>query len=231
MQLLETWQSTVATNLANASTPGYQKAVFSVSAEAGTSQSGNAAAAGVSPKGAVGQSYLDGAIRSTGNPNDFTTQKSGFFALSGPGGQQLYTKDGEFHLDSEGVLVNKMGYAVQAEGGSLNVDLQKGLITAMPDGTISQDGQSVGKLAVFTFNNPQALVRASGSYFQDINGDAGATPMEEPGVLQGHLMGSSVAPLGEMVSMIQVSRAYEMSQKLIRESDERLDRAIQAFSI
>lgn len=231
MQLLEAWQSTVATNLANASTPGYQKAVFSVSAEGAPAANGTAAAASVRPKGLVGQSYLDGAIRSTGNPNDFTTQQSGFFAVSGPGGQQLYTKDGEFHLDSEGVLVNKMGYVVQAEGGSLTVDLQKGPITAMADGTISQDGQSVGKLAVFQFNNQQALVRASGSYFQDVDGGAEAIQMEDPGVLQGHLMGSSVAPLGEMVSMIEVSRAYEMSQKLIRESDERLDRAIQAFSV
>jgi flagellar basal body rod protein FlgG len=44
-------------------------------------------------------------------------------------------------------------------------------------------------------------------------------------------MGSSISAMAEMVSMIQISRAYEMSQKIIQESDERLDRAIQTFSV
>jgi flagellar basal body rod protein FlgG len=55
--------------------------------------------------------------------------------------------------------------------------------------------------------------------------------MEDPVVLQGHLMGSATSAMAEMVSMIQISRAYEVSQKIIQESDERLDRAIQTFSV
>ena len=235
MQMLEGWQSTVANNLSNASTPGFQKTLFSVAAD--TSNVPAASAVGGAdpatltlPTGRSSNSLIDGSIRVTGNPHDFAIKHGGFFAVASPTGETFYTKDGEFQVNSAGVLVNKAGYTVEVEGGELSVDLQQGPITVTRDGSVNQDGQSLGRIAAYSFAEPENLVRLSGSYFADRAG-AGASQIEDPVVLQGHLMGSATSAMVEMVSMIQISRAYEMSQKIIQESDERLDRAIQTFSV
>ena len=237
MQVLEAWQSQIADNLANASTPGFQKTLFAVS---GANRGENGAQPQpvsdatqdplILPSGSVSQSFANGSVRVTQNPNDFYIEEGGFFRLSTPSGQQLYTKDGEFRINSEGILVNKLGYVVDVEGGELTVDAQQGSITVTRDGSVNQDGQSLGRISAYTFSEPKELIRVSGSYFAD-PGNAGATQLEDSIILQGHLMGSSVSPLAEMVSMIEVSRAYEMSQKVIQESDERLNQAIQTFSV
>jgi flagellar basal body rod protein FlgG len=235
MQMLEGWQSTVANNLSNASTPGFQKTLFSVAADASSvpevSEVGEVDPTALTlPAGRSSNSFADGSIRVTGNPHDFAIKHGGFFAVAAPSGETFYTKDGEFQINSAGVLVNKAGYTVEVEGGTLTVDLQQGPITVTRDGSVNQDGQSLGRISAYTFTEPDNLVRLSGSYFADRAG-AGASQMEDPVVLQGHLMGSATSAMAEMVSMIQISRAYEMSQKIIQESDERLDRAIQTFSV
>jgi flagellar basal-body rod protein FlgF len=235
MQMLEGWQSTVANNLANASTPGFQKSLFAISADGAEELDAPVAekvdsTALTLPAGHRSNSFVDGSIRVTGNPHDFAIRHGGFFAVTTPTGETLYTKDGEFQMNAEGVLVNKAGYTVDVEGGQLSVDLQLGPITVTRDGSVNQQGQSLGRISAYSFDEPENLVRRSGSYFVD-RGAAGSSLMEDPIVLQGHLMGSSISAMAEMVSMIQISRAYEMSQKIIQESDERLDRAIQTFSV
>ena len=230
MHMLDRWQTIIANNLSNAATPGFQQTLFSVSADEsnvhGSRILGTEDPTRLTlPLGQSSNSFVDGSIRVTGNPHDFAIQQGGFFAVTAPDGKTFYTKDGEFQLNSEGVLVNKAGYTVDVEGGELSVDLQLGPITVTRDGSVSQDGQNLGQISAFEFTQPDNLVRLSGSYFVD-PGDAGLSEMEDPVVLQGHLMGSATSAMAEMVSMIQVSRAYEMSQKIIQESDERLDRAI-----
>lgn len=235
MLMLEAWQSSIADNLANASTPGFQKTLFSASGRSQGAETARGGSTGetrplVLPHGQINHSFRDGAIRVTGNPNDFAIQDGGFFAVTTREGERLFTKDGEFTLNADGILVNKVGYVVDVDGAELAVDLEQGPITVTRDGTVNQDGQSLGRISAFNFSRPEELIRVSGSYFSD-QGSAGLTEMEEAVVLQGHLMGSSIEAIGEMVSMIQVSRAYEMSQKVIQESDERLNQTIQAFSV
>tara|TARA_B110000208_G_scaffold13429_1_gene16404 strand:- start:16994 stop:17734 length:741 start_codon:yes stop_codon:yes gene_type:complete len=235
MQMLEEWQSTVANNLSNASTPGFQKTLYSVTADAlkvtdaGEVKSAQSTALTL-PRGGASNSFVDGTIRVSGNPHDFAVKHGGFFAVNSPEGATFYTKDGEFQVNSEGVLINKAGYTVDVEGGELTIDVQQGPITVTRDGSVNQNGQSLGRISAYSFTAPENLVRLSGSYFAD-NGNSGSSLMEDPVVLQGHLMGSATSAMAEMVSMIQISRAYEVSQKIIQESDERLDRAIQTFSV
>ncbi len=231
MQMLENWQALISNNLANASAPGFQKSMFEISAPTPEVPQVGAPIQTASPTGTARRVFSNGQIRSTGNPLDMALQSGGFFGVINDKGEQVYTKDGEFHLNSEGTLVNKMGWSVLAEGAELTVELQEGPITVSPDGTLNQKGQDIGRLSIYDFTNPQALDQRNGSYFTDPEGLAGVVEVEDPLVLQGQLMGSSVNPLSEMVSMIQVSRAYEITQKLIQESDERGSKVVQTFSV
>jgi flagellar basal body rod protein FlgG len=55
--------------------------------------------------------------------------------------------------------------------------------------------------------------------------------LPNPVINQGQLEMSNVVPMREMISMIELSRAYEIAQKSIQSADERQDKAIQTFSV
>lgn len=231
MNLLENWQALISSNLANASTPGFQKSTFEISSTAPEASEETSSRHMPLPVGSAQRVFSDGQIRTTGNPFDLSIRSGGFFGLTDDKGEQVFTKDGEFHLNNEGTIVNKMGWPLLAGGAPITIELQQGPITVATDGTISQKGQDVGRVSVYNFTNPQELDQGNGSYFFNPGNQAGMTEVEDPLVLQGQLMGSSVSPLTEMVSMIQVSRAYEISQKLIQENDQRRGTVIQTFSV
>lgn len=226
---LESRQSVVANNLANSSVPGFQKALFAVS---GTHLSGrsNAVPQANFVQGSVERSLEPGAVKVTGNPLDFAIQGEGYFQLQGPRGQILYTRNGEFHVNSENELVNAQNLPVQGEGGPITLDPQLGEFFVAPDGTVSQDGQQLGKLAVYRFGNEAALTGYHGTSFADPNGEARPEILETPTVYQGQIEMSNVSPMHEMISMIEITRAYELAQKMIQQSDELTEKTIQAVN-
>jgi flagellar basal body rod protein FlgG len=177
--------------------------------------------------GAVERSLQPGAVKVTGNPNDFAMQGEGYFQLQGPGGQNLYTRNGEFHVNAEGQLVNSDNLPVLGEGGPINIDMELGDFSVAQDGTVSQDGQQIAKLAVYRFDNAEALKTYMGTSFADPNGEARPQIVESPTIRQGQIEMSNVAPMQEMISMIEISRAYELAQKSIQQSDELTEKMIQ----
>jgi flagellar basal-body rod protein FlgF len=59
----------------------------------------------------------------------------------------------------------------------------------------------------------------------------GADPeaVEAPGIMQGHLEASNIAPLHEMIHLVNITRAYEASQKTIQNYDKMMERALDAL--
>ena len=53
--------------------------------------------------------FVDGEMRETNNPQDLALRGDGFFALLNQNGDAVYSRDGQFYTNSEGVLVNSMG--------------------------------------------------------------------------------------------------------------------------
>ncbi|TFE02764.1 flagellar hook protein FlgE [Jeotgalibacillus salarius] len=52
-------------------------------------------------------------LQTTGRSLDLAINGDGFFVVQGPGGENLYTRGGNFYLDQAGTLVNGDGYRVQ----------------------------------------------------------------------------------------------------------------------
>ena len=57
--------------------------------------------------------FTQGNTVETGNNLDVAIQGRGFFQILMPDGTQAYTRDGSFHLDSQGQVVTASGYVVQ----------------------------------------------------------------------------------------------------------------------
>lgn len=215
---------TLAQNMVNLSTPGYRRAIPSAPAFARVLQAADApqtapARAAVQPP-AVDLSH--GALKQTGRAWDLAIDGDGYFELSTPDGL-AYTRAGDFSLDARGRLVAQGGHPVQGTQGDIVLDGPAATIGR--DGRITQDGREVGQVRVLRFD-AGALRPGARGLLQPAPGAAGSVDARAQ-VLSGQLEGSNVAPMREMVAMLQTTRHFESAQKLYQGYDEMLDSAIQ----
>lgn len=62
---------------------------------------------------AIQRNFSQGGIDATGFQSDLAVDGDGFFILNGPTGEQLFSRDGAFHLDATQTLVSNSGDALQ----------------------------------------------------------------------------------------------------------------------
>lgn len=231
LRTLEQWQSSVTQNLSAASTPGYRGQTFAIEGvqpQHTVSRQGNTPQVSM-PEAAAKRNFHPAQTRQTNNPYDFAIPNGNFFALQHPDGRTIYTRDGEFQRNADGQLVSKQGHPVMGTEGAIFIPPAEGPLGVSADGTLSQNGERIGALALYEFGAPDQLVALGGSSFEDPEGLAGAQVSDDPRVLQGYVEGSNINSLNEMVNMIMISRSYEAAQKVISTFDELNGKAIQTF--
>src|SRR5258708_34769289 len=107
--------------------------------------------------------FGQGTLAVTGNPFDLALNGKGFFTVSGPNGP-LYTRSGNFQVRSTGELQTQDGNPVQGQDGKpINMKPRKPAIVT-PKGTVEQDGQSGGKLAVANIPQSESLDKVRSTY-------------------------------------------------------------------
>ena len=120
-------------NVANSGTVGFKTASAHFSDVYAASLSGGGASqVGIgSSMSAVVQQFTQGNITTTNNPLDISINGGGFFRMS-QSGAITYSRNGQFHLDNAGYIINDKtqrltGYPVDANGNvvpSTPVDLK-----------------------------------------------------------------------------------------------------------
>lgn len=166
-----------------------------------------------------------GEIAMTGNPLDVAIEGEGFFMVQGPNGQQLYTRDGAFSLAGDGRLVTSDGFPVLNGGGApIVLDPQGETPSIGRDGAIRVAGVEAGRIGVVSFTAPGALLKV-GDNLWDAQGQRSGE--FEGVVVQGSLEGSNVRPVVELTRLIEISRAYQSAAKIVSNTDELRQRAIQ----
>lgn len=174
----------------------------------------------------VGQmrNMRDGALQTTANPLDVAITGEGFFRVETETGI-LYTRNGHFNIDANRQLVTSNGDPVLTDaGGPITFAEDETGFTIARDGTISTDRGLRGKLAIVTFENPQAMNNVGDSMLSTAQAEV---PAEKVRLVQGALEGSNVQPIAEMTNMIEVMRSYASAQKLIDQADQMRRKAIQ----
>jgi len=158
--------------------------------------------------------FSQGSLRNTGSPLDFALSGKGFFAVDGPGGP-LYTRQGAFHVSPAGLLVTSEGYPVRLAGGGQLQSQSSAPFEVTPDGTVSQQGQVLGKLDLVNFQDSSVLAKRGNNYFRA--GDASAAPVTaaDVEVQQGKLEASNVGTAESAVRLVSVMRQFEMLHKAI----------------
>jgi flagellar basal-body rod protein FlgF len=156
--------------------------------------------------------FSQGTLQPSGNPLDLALSGQGFFTVKGPNGP-MYTRNGSFKVSSEGTLTTQDGHGVLGPDGEPLQVPEQGAITVAPDGTLTQDGQDVGKLHIVDFKDRAALGKLGNSYF--IGNKDNPPIVSDASVEQGRVENSNVAPAESAVRLVGVMRQFEMLQKAI----------------
>lgn len=164
-----------------------------------------------------------GPINATGNPLDVALRGDGFMVIQTPQGPR-YTRDGHFNINSQNQLVTGRNLPVLGDADQpIVIPPGTADITITEGGSISADGQQIAKLKLVGFDNLQRLQRTGDGLYTT---DAAPQPATKTDVLQGNLEGANVQPILEITKMIEASRVYQSSQKVINSEDERIRDAI-----
>ena len=169
-----------------------------------------------------------GSFSFTGNSLDVALAGPGFFGIQGPEGEVMYSRAGQFQIDSTGTLMNTAGFAVASSGGgNITIPANSTEIKIDNRGFVSnQDGQ-LGQIMVVEFENAQVL-EAQGNllYRSPVEGEEA----QNTTVKQGQLEGSNVQPVVEMTRMIETLRSYQSVQNILQTENDRLRGAIQRLT-
>jgi flagellar basal-body rod protein FlgF len=215
----------IANNMANLNTPAYkgQSMLFVEYLE--TSDTGDKMS--FVQDIALVRNLTEGEMTSTENPMDLAIAGDGYFEIETPVGTR-YTRNGVFQLNASGELVTSSGQRVLGEGGNpITLPANTSSVTITRDGTISTELGPAGRLSIVGFDDEQALVKmADGLY--DANGQD-PKPAEGSEVMQGMVEGSNVQGILELTKMIETTRQYSATGKLVNDEHERLRRAIQSL--
>ncbi|WP_334195087.1 flagellar basal-body rod protein FlgG [Pararhodobacter sp.] len=235
---------TVANNLANMSTTGYntRRAEFAdlhyqqhtragtISASDGTIvPTGVQLGLGARPA-AVSMMVQQGVSTATGGDLDLAIEGRGWFEVTLPDGRSAYTRDGGLKRTGDGLIVTSDGYEV-APGITIPADARQISINA--EGEVyayfadQVQPQRLGQLVLAGFTNERGLEALGSNLF--VETEASGPPVQSvPGsdglgtVRQGYLEESSVDPVRELTEMIKAQRGYELNAKVITAADQML---------
>jgi len=159
------------------------------------------------------RNFDPGTIQTTENPLDVALIGNGFMSVNTPTGEK-YTRNGSMHINPTGQLVTSAGEAINDTGGKpIVIPPNSSNISIVPDGTISADGQPIGRLKVVKFANPQLLSPVGNNLYTT---DQAGVPDDATSVTQGALEGSNVNSVIEMTNMIEVMRKYESVARILQ---------------
>ena len=228
----------VSNNIANASTTGFKRGDIEfgdlVDANAGKTTPGS----GVRTQ-AINQSFLQGDTDQTGNALDLRINGSGFFAVKDSSGNISYTRDGSFHVDKDGNIVNSLGQNLLDKSGTplklsgtgpwtdISVD-DYGNITAKDSAGADTTAIQVG---LTNFPNVNGLKRIGDTQWAATT-ESGTAITDAPGakglgtLTSGELESSNVDLATELVDLIVAQRDFNANSKSITAGKEMIQTVI-----
>ena len=170
--------------------------------------------------------------RRPSNPLDVAINGRGWFQISGPSGETLYTRAGSFNKNAHRPAGHRRWLRCRSRASPFPHDTLEVVDQRVGRG-LCADRQPVGAAAARASsrsstsptipasqplgNNLYRETAASGTPISGVAGDPGFGSIH-----QGYLENSNVDPVKEITELISAQRAYEMNSKVIQAADEML---------
>jgi flagellar basal-body rod protein FlgF len=212
----------LANNIANLSTPGFKAEKMMFQEYLSKPTDGSDPSSYVVSQGNA-RDMSQGPLNHTGNPLDVALNGAGFMTVTTPTGNQ-YTRNGHLQLDNQGELVTSAGLIVQGDGGSpIVIPAGAGSITIGKDGTVATDKQTIGKIAVVNFDNPQLLAETQSGLYTTTQT---AQPATTTNVEQGTIEEANIQPVVEMTKLMNAAHEIGMAKNFADGEHTRIKNAI-----
>ncbi|OLQ79124.1 flagellar basal-body rod protein FlgG [Photobacterium proteolyticum] len=243
MAAQDTKMTAISNNLANVNTVGFKRdrvvfedLFYSIQRQPGAQvdqinelPSGVQLGSGVRVVGTQ-KVFTQGNSQNTSQEMDLAVMGAGFFQIENSDGEIMYTRNGQFHVNSEGLMVNSQGLPLSPQiqipenATSLSVGVD-GIVTSTVAG--DPQPQELGQITLAKFINPAGLEAVGGNLFRETEASGQADELiagldGAGSIKQGALEGSNVQVVEEMVDMITTQRAYEMNAKVVSAADDML---------
>jgi flagellar basal-body rod protein FlgG len=226
----------ISNNVANMQTPGFKRgrvnfvdvATAGVAANLSAPMESNGNGTRIHSTSTI---FTGGDMRATQNPLDIAIDGAGFFELEAENGGVVYTRDGQFRVDTEGYLVTVQGLrlsqSIQIPNDASNVRIaQNGEVTAVLAGDTERS--ALGNIELTTFAAEDMLVSVGDNRYV-ANDAAGAPSYGRPGetgfgtMQQGFVELANVEMVEEMSSLVLAQRAYQLNARVLQAADQILE--------
>ena len=205
----------IANNLANAATPGFKRDDLALVPDTVAATTSSANIMPLPAGGSVLQwtEFTQGHVQNTGRPLDVAINGTGFFVVQTPAGLR-YTRAGGLNVTNDGLLVGPNNAPVLGRNGPMT--LTTGRVHVGTNGEVFDDGRLVDTLRVVDFPKPYRFFKEGGGLFAPVDQTIEPTPAAGFEIAGGALEASNVGTVQMMVSMIDVLRTYEASQRAMQ---------------
>lgn len=173
--------------------------------------------------------FTGGNIQDTNSNTDFAIEGRGFFTVyrDGAGGKNYYTRNGHFHVNSNGFLLTDAGDYVMGTNLSTGADERINFgaakkVTCDSSGNISLDGRPAYKLDTVDFADYNTLKKIGDNLFDGQNPIRNA----QISVKNKALEGSNVNLLKAFTDMMTTMRQFESDQKVVQAIDGTVNKAV-----
>lgn len=234
---LQKEQESISNNMANVQTPAYKQNQMIKEASFAKTLVNHT---GPGPRSrTLGKMYLGTSISSqhtdfdqgllveTNNPLDTALEGPGFFQVQTPAGIEL-TRNGRFHIDTQGVLVDQGNRPLLAYGE--NDQLGEVVLSDIKDLSIDRSGNMQGadgrnyRLSIVETIDLEAIEVLSEGYYR-----APLAALEAAGdtqVQQGFYEKANVDVVDAMVALMENQRLTQMNGQVFNTLDETLQKAV-----
>lgn len=200
--------TTIAENVANASTTGYRATGVSFDTVLSRTSATPTAYASAGPDFI---SRAAGGLTKTDNPLDVAVIGDAWLAIQTPQGV-AYTRDGRMQMLETGEVQTLLGFPVLDAGNSpIVLDPTAGPPMIFRDGMINQGDRQVGAIGLFEIDDGATLRRGVNSSVIPSAPATAVVNFSRNGVAQGHLESANVNPVSEITRLILAHRAFEHS--------------------
>lgn len=227
----------ISNNVANMQTPGFKRGrvnfveVATASMGASASQSAETSRGNGTRILSTSTLFTPGELRMSRNTFDIAISGAGFFELEASDGSLVYTRDGQFRVDTDGNLATVHGLPL-ARGIQIPADATDVLVAANGEVTALLAGDAersaLGTLELAAFAAPDMLVSIGDNRFT-ASESTGAASYGQPGdagfgqVQQGFVEMANVEMIDEMSALVMAQRAYQLNARVLQASDQILE--------
>jgi len=171
--------------------------------------------------------HEQGAFNTTFRQLDVGIEGEGFFTIMTPQGIR-YSRNGNFHLDTDRRLVNSSGLpVVSRDGGEIVFDEADVEIAISEDGTISANGNEKGTVGLVEFENTKLLTKLGNGLFESPQDHLDP---KNSRILQGVLEASNVNSVQQISTLIELNRETSITSNMINDNFQLQRSAFKTYS-